>query len=133
MPHPQSLDSTIAPIAELLHEFGFSEVNTAIANALIAISNSGTRTTSSPKPPIPSGTLEQVITMISEAKTEMKEYTAQMKDDAIIKTHTYIDIVTKDLKEKLDNRFDQLMEFLSSTRKVLRSTSPRAILGAPEN
>jgi hypothetical protein len=71
--------------------------------------------------------------MISEAKTEMKEYTTQMKDDAIIETHTYTDIVTKDLKEKLDTRFDQLMELLSGTRKVLRGTSPRAILGAPEN
>jgi hypothetical protein len=63
----------------------------------------------------------------------MKEYTAQMKDEAIIEIHTYTDIVTEDLKEKLDTRFDQLMELLSSTREVLRSTSPRAILGAPEN
>jgi hypothetical protein len=108
-------------------------VNTAIANALTAISNSRTRTTSAPKPPTPDITLEQVTTMISEAKSKMKEYTAQMKNDAIIEIHTYIDIVTEDLKEKLDTRFDQLMELLSGTRKVLRGTSPRATLGAPEN
>jgi hypothetical protein len=68
-----------------------------------------------------------------EAKSEIKEYTAQMKDEAIIETHTYTDIVTKDLKEKLDSRFDQLMELLSGTWKVLRGTSPRATLGALEN
>jgi hypothetical protein len=56
-----------------------------------------------------------------------------MKDEAIIETHTYTDIVIEDLKEKLDNRFDQLMELLSGTRKVLRGTSPRATIGAPEN
>jgi hypothetical protein len=132
-PHPRSLDGTSAPTTELLHEFSFSEVNTAIANALTAISNSRTRTTSAPKPPTPDITLEQVTTMISEAKSKMKEYTAQMKNDAIIEIHTYIDIVTEDLKEKLDTRFDQLMELLSGTRKVLRGTSPRATLGAPEN
>jgi hypothetical protein len=56
-----------------------------------------------------------------------------MKEDAIIETHTYTDIVTEDLKEKLDNRFDQLIELLSGTRKVLRGTSPRATLEVPEN
>jgi hypothetical protein len=132
-PHPRSLDGTSTPTAELLCEFGFSKVNTAIANALTAISNSGTWTISASKPPTPSVTLEQVTTMISEAKSEMKEYIAQMKDDAIIETHTYTNIVTEDLKEKLDTRFDQLMELLSGTRKVLRGTSARATLGALEN
>jgi hypothetical protein len=71
--------------------------------------------------------------MITEAKSEIKDYITQMKDEAITKTHTYTNIVTEDLKEKLDSRFDQLMELLSGTRKVLRGTSPRATLGALEN
>jgi nitrate/nitrite-specific signal transduction histidine kinase len=57
----------------------------------------------------------------------------QIKEEAIIKTHTYTDKVIEDLKEKLDTGFNQLMELLSSTRKVLRSTLPRAALGALEN
>ena len=72
MPHPQSLDNTSAPTTELLYKFGFPEVNTAIANAFITISNSGTWTTSASKPPTPSVTLEQLTTMISEAKSEMQ-------------------------------------------------------------
>jgi hypothetical protein len=57
-PHPRSLDRTNIPTTELLREFGFSEVNTAITNALNAINNSGTGTTSAPKPPTPNVTLE---------------------------------------------------------------------------
>jgi hypothetical protein len=132
-PHPRSLDGTSPPSTDLLREFGFSEVNTALANAITTLNNSGTRTTTTSKPPTPNVTLEQVTTMIIKAKSKMKEYTAQMKDEAIIETHTYTDIVTEDLKEKLDSRFDQLMELLSGTRKVLRGTSPRATLGALEN
>jgi hypothetical protein len=63
----------------------------------------------------------------------MEGYTDQVKEDAIHETQTYTDIVTEDLKEKLDNRFDQLMELLSGTRKVLQGSSSRAALGGPEN
>jgi hypothetical protein len=35
------------------------------------------------------------------------------------------DIVTENLKEKLDTRFDQLMELLSGTRKVFQGSSSR--------
>ena len=58
IPHPPSLDNTSAPTIELLHEFKFSEVNTAIANALITIKNSRIGTTSASKLPTPSVTLE---------------------------------------------------------------------------
>jgi hypothetical protein len=115
----------------MIREFDFSEVNSALANTLTAITNSSATNTS--KPSSSGITLEQVTTLIIEAKGEMKEYSGQMKDEAIIETHTYTDIVIEDLKEKLDNRFDQLMELLSGTRKVLRGTSPRATIGAPEN
>jgi hypothetical protein len=49
-PHPRSLDGTNAPTTELLCEFGFSEVNTAIANALTTISNSRIVTISAANP-----------------------------------------------------------------------------------
>jgi DNA topoisomerase VI subunit B len=103
-PHPRSLDGTSPPTEEMIREFDFSKVNSALANALTAITNSSAANMSQPSR---SGvTLEQVTTLITEAKGKMKEYLAQMKEEAIIETHTYIDIVTEDLKEKLDNRFD---------------------------
>jgi hypothetical protein len=39
IPHPRSLDGTSPPTEDMLKEFGFVEVNTAIANALTAIAN----------------------------------------------------------------------------------------------
>jgi ABC-type uncharacterized transport system ATPase component len=133
-PHPRSLDGTSPPSKEMLHEFGFSKVNIALASALTAITNTARAATAATSSAAnPRVTIEQVATMITEAKGEMKEYSTQMKEEAIIETHNYTDIVIEDLKEKLDNRFDQLMELLSGTRKVLRGTSPRATLGAPEN
>jgi hypothetical protein len=97
--HPRSLDDTNPPTKEMLREFGFYEVNTALANALTGITNSGVANTS--KPTSLGVTLKQVTTLITEAKGEMKEYSAQMKDEAIIETHTYTDIVTRDLKDGL--------------------------------
>lgn len=47
MPHPRSSDGTSLPLEELLQEFGFSEVNTALANALTTISNTVGAATSS--------------------------------------------------------------------------------------
>lgn len=133
-PHPRSLDGTNPPSEELLREFGFSEVNTALANAFTAISNTaGTATVATCSAATSGVTIEQVATMITEEKGEMKEYSTQMKEEAIIETYTYTDIVTEDLKEKFNNRFDQLMELLSGTSKVLRGTSPRGGLEALEN
>jgi hypothetical protein len=65
-------------LEDLLKEFGFSEVNTAIANALMAISN--TEAANTTKSAILGITLEQVTTMITEAKGKMKEYSTQMKE-----------------------------------------------------
>jgi hypothetical protein len=47
-PHPRSLDGTNPPTADLLREFGFSEVNTAIANAITTLNNSEARTGQQP-------------------------------------------------------------------------------------
>jgi hypothetical protein len=59
-PHPRSLNSTSPPSTDLLREFGFSEVNTALANMIIALNNSGTGagTTTTSKLPTPNVTLE---------------------------------------------------------------------------
>jgi hypothetical protein len=128
-PHPRSLDGTNPPSKASLREFGFSEVNTAITNAINVITNIETAKTN----PAPVVTLSQVQSLISQATDEMIGYTDQIKEDAIHETQTYTDIVTEDFKEKLDNRFDQLMELLLGTRKVLQGSSSRAALGGPEN
>jgi hypothetical protein len=61
-PHPQSLDGTSPPSEASLTEFGFKEVNTAIANTLTGISNGEFNKAANPEPPV---TMVQVKTMIT--------------------------------------------------------------------
>jgi hypothetical protein len=77
--HPRSLDGTSPPSEASLKEFGFSEVNTAIASAISVITNSETTKTN----PVPAVTLSQVQSLISQATNEMKGYTDQIKEDAM--------------------------------------------------
>ena len=78
-----------------------------LANVLTTITNTTRVATVATSSIVnPRVTIEHVATMIIEEKGEMKEYLTQMKREAIIETHTYTNIVTKDLKEKLNNRFD---------------------------
>jgi hypothetical protein len=46
--HPRSLDSTSPPTEKMIREFDFSEVNSALANTLTAITNSSATNTSKP-------------------------------------------------------------------------------------
>ena len=114
-PHPRSLDGTSPPSEASLKEFGFIEVNIAITNALNVISN-GKTTKAIPDPTI---ILSQFQSLISQAIDKMKGYTDQVKEDTIHETQTYTNIVTEDLKEKLDNRFDHLMEGQGKFYKAL--------------
>jgi hypothetical protein len=60
-PHPRSLDGTSPPSEASLKEFGFFEVNTAIANAFNVITNGETAKAN----PDPAVTLSQVQSLIS--------------------------------------------------------------------
>jgi hypothetical protein len=127
-PHPRSLDGTSPPTEEMLKEFGFSEVNMAIANTLTAIAN-----TPGTLPAPEAVTMEQVTHLIQEAKVELKgnlkQDVEQMKDDIVQETQTYTDIVTEQLKESLDTKFEELMGLLSGTRNLLKNSIARPALG----
>jgi hypothetical protein len=128
IPHPRSLDGTSPPTEEMLKEFGFSEINTAIANTLTAIANIPTT-----QPAPEAVTMEQVTHLIQETKVELKgnlkQDVEQMKDEIIQETETYTDIVTEQLKESLDTKFEELMGLLSGTRNLLKNSTARPALG----
>jgi hypothetical protein len=71
MPHPRSLDGTSCPSEQTLKEFGFTDVNTAIVNAITAISNQPTASNSQ------SVTMVQVVHLLDErtetVKMELKQ------------------------------------------------------------
>jgi DNA anti-recombination protein RmuC len=129
--YPRSLDGISPPTDELLKEFGFAEVNTAIANALTTIANTPA-TLSVPE----AVTIEQVTHLIQEAKVELKgnlkQDVEQMKDEIVQETQTYTDIVTEQFKESLDTKFEEFMGLLSGIRNLLKNSTIRPTLGPPQ-
>jgi hypothetical protein len=73
IPNPRSLDGTSPPSDKMLKEFGFAEVNTAMANALTALANTPIAT-----PASETVMIAQVAHLIHEAKVEIK---ADVKQD----------------------------------------------------
>jgi hypothetical protein len=128
IPNPCSLDGTSPPSDEMLKEFGFAEVNTAIANTLTALANTPAAASTSE-----TITIAQVAHLIQEAKVEIKADVKQdiehMKDDIVQETQTYFDIMTEQLKESLDTKFEELMGLLSGTRNLLKNSTSRPAIG----
>jgi hypothetical protein len=62
-------------------------------------------------------------------KLELKADMQNLREDILAESHTYTDIMTQDLRSKIDGQFDSidnqfkaLMESLSNTRKLLHHT-----------
>jgi hypothetical protein len=129
--HPQSLDGTAAPSEEALQEWGFKDLNTALAGTVEALENA---TTTPKQRPAAKG---EILTLVKEAiaagtqtlKLELKADMHTLREDILAESHTYTDIMTQDLRSKIeeqfdtiDNQFKALMESLSTTRKMLHDT-----------
>jgi hypothetical protein len=140
-PHPYNLDGTAAPSDEALHEWGFHDVNTALASIVEAIENA----TAAPKRR--AGTKEEISSLVKEAiaegsqtlKQELRADMQSLHEEVLAETHTYTDIMTQDLRIKIDGQLDNmdtqfkaLMESLSTTRKMLNDTPQRMALPPPE-
>jgi hypothetical protein len=52
-----------------------------------------------------------------------------MKDDIVQETQTNSDIMTEQLKESLDTKFEELMELLFGTRNLLKNSTSRPAIG----
>jgi hypothetical protein len=69
--------------------------------------------------------MEQVVNLVDECtkiiRKEMKQNLQNIKDNVVAEAHTYTDLVTKEFKDQLDVKFEEMMEFLSSTRKTLKN------------
>jgi hypothetical protein len=71
-------------------------------------------------------------------KQELKADMQTMREGILAKSHTYIDIMTQDLRSKIegqfdtiDNQFKALMESLSNTKKMLHDTPQCLALPPP--
>jgi len=126
-PHPHSLDGSNAQDEETLKKYGFLDVNTTLAGAVVALKNAlGTGTSRNEV------TREKINTLVTKAVTKgnqqlKKELTVdmkEMKETIIGETHTYTDTMTHELKLRIDEKFENMMNVMANTRKML--TEPRS-------
>jgi hypothetical protein len=89
---------------------GFQDVNAALANTVVVLENAT-------MPPKRSEVAKDEITAlmkeaISEGnqtlKRELRADMATLKDDILVESHLYIDIMTQDLRTKIDGQFDNI-------------------------
>jgi DNA anti-recombination protein RmuC len=138
-PHPHSLDSTAAPFEDIARvgisrrQHSFGKHSEAIENATAA-------------PKRRAGTKEEISSLLKEAiaegnqalKQELRADMQNLREDVRAEAHTYTDIMTQDLRakidgqfESIDNQFKALMESLSTTRKMLHDTPQCLALPPP--
>jgi hypothetical protein len=72
-------------------------------------------------------------------KREIKADMETLKEDILAESHTYTDIMTNDMRAKIDGQFDNmdsqfkaLMESLSSARRLLNNTPQHKALTSLE-
>jgi hypothetical protein len=114
-----------------LKELGFYDVNITLANTVEGLENATTTTRKNgvPKDEI-TALLKDVIAEGNQTlKQELKVDMQNMREVILVESHTYTDIMTQDLKSKIDGQFDNidnqykaLMESLSTTRRMLNDT-----------
>ena len=96
--HPKSLDGSNVPSNEILKEFGFLDINTAIVGAIAIIKNKMVETSSQQQ-----GITREEINDMMQVKTdqmweEIRQGMATLHSEVTTNAHTYTDIVTDDLK-----------------------------------
>jgi hypothetical protein len=139
-PHPRSLDGTVPPPEDTLREWGFRDVNTALVSTVEALENA----TAAPKQK--TGTKDKMSSILKEAiaegnlalKQELRADMKNLREDVLAEACTYTDIMTQDLRSKIDgqfesidNQFKALMESLSNTRKMLHDAPQCLALPPP--
>jgi hypothetical protein len=146
--HPRSLDGLSPPDEATLGEFGFLDVNTAIANAVLALEHThaekGRETvTRGEMASFVKGALEENsardITHITqqvrdEVRGDLIIDLQEFKHDIVEAAKSYTDSLTDKLKLELDTQFETIMMTLNNTRKMLNGDTPtRPALLAPRN
>jgi hypothetical protein len=130
-PHPRSLDGSAAPSAATLQELGFQDLNAALANTIAAMENAtlAPKRSGVPKEEITALVKDAIAEGNQNLKREIKANIQTLKEDILAESHTYTDIMTHDMRaridgqfENMDSQFKALMESLSSARKLLNDT-----------
>ena len=121
-PHPHSLDRLAASNKTQLKEFGFIDINIALANTVESLRNTpGTSTLNVvSKAEIAEMVKEAVIegnkTLKHEILTDMQE----IKETIIEEANNYARVITNDFRGKLDQKLKMLMDAVEDTRGLFQ-------------
>ena len=121
-PHPRSLDGLAAPSKAQLKEFGFTDINIALAGMVEALRNAPNSKTTNQV------TKAEIATMVQEAvkegnktlKRELLTDKQEIKDNIIEEANNYTRTITNELKGKLDQKLQLLMDAVTDTRDLLQ-------------
>ena len=129
--HPRSLNGTTIPLEEALYEWGFKDFNIALASTVEALENAiaALKQRTSARGKASAIVKEAIVAGMQTLKLQLKADILAMHEDILAKFHIYTDIMTQDLRSKIDGQFDSidnqfkaLMESLSNTKKLIHDT-----------
>ena len=136
-PHPRSLDGSAVPSAATPQLLGFQDLNIALANTIVAMENATavSKRSGVPKEELTSLVKDAIAEEHQNLKREIKTDMQTLKEDILAEAYTYTDIMTQDMRVKIDGQFDNmenqfkaLMESLSLVRKLIIDTPQRKAL-----
>ena len=139
MLHPRSIDSTKAPNEYTLKEFGFLDVNTTIANAVVTLANApvaklqDTINRSELEHYVKDALAESSYGDLTQLKQDIREEVREdireelqdFKQDIVSATQAYTNNLTEKLKLELNSQFETIMMTLNNTRKMLDGDTPK--------
>jgi hypothetical protein len=92
-----------------------------------------------PKEEFTSLVKDAIVKGTQNLKREIKTDMQNLREDILAESHTYTDIMTQDLRTKIDGQLDNIdkqfkamMESLSTTRRLLKDTPQRKALPSLE-
>jgi hypothetical protein len=120
---------------------GFHDLNDVLANTVVAMENAtaAPKRSGMPKEELTSLVKDAIAEGTQNLKREIKADMETLKEDILAESHTYTDIMTNDMRAKIDGQFDNmdsqfkaLMESLSSARRLLNNTPQHKALPSLE-
>ena len=120
-PHLRNLDGLAAQSEVQLKEFGFTDINNALAGTVEALKNAPNSKTTNQV------TKAEIATMVQEAvkgnkslKREILTDMQEIKDNIIEEANNYTRTITNELKGKLDQKLKLLMDAVTDIRDLLQ-------------
>jgi hypothetical protein len=132
-PHPCNMDGANAPKEDLLRKFRFLDVNTTLANTVQDIQNAQGPIASTSK----KDTSYEAITAIvkeklneeqQQLKRELIGKMRALREETLTAAKAYTDRATENLSDCISLQFEELINNIKTTQKMLKDPNQRQAL-----